>query len=69
MTEKQRIARQRRSFLKGMAAAGGAAALTLAARHATAANTDDTPKAEGDSKPKGYRRTPHVDAFYASTRI
>ena len=69
MTEKQRIANQRRNFLKGMAAAGGAAALTLAARNATAASTDDSPKAEGDAKPKGYRRTPHIDAFYASTRI
>ncbi|MDJ0863917.1 MAG: twin-arginine translocation signal domain-containing protein [Gammaproteobacteria bacterium] len=69
MTEKQRIAHQRRNFIKGVAAAGGAVALTLAARNATAASSDDRSKAEGDAESKGYRRTPHVDAFYASTRI
>ena len=69
MIEKQRVAHQRRNFLKGMAAAGGAAALTLAARNAPGAGTDVGSKPEGGAKSKGYRRTPHVDAFYASTRI
>ncbi len=69
MTDNQRIAHQRRTFLKGMAAASGAAALTLASSNAVAASIEEGPEADERAKSKGYRKTSHVKDFYASARI
>lgn len=58
----------RRGFLKGMAAAGGAAALGVWSG-STAANTAQTPAAqEASPEPKGYRVTQHVRDYYRVAR-
>ncbi len=69
MTRKQGVAQERRTFLRGAAAAGSAAALVAVSREVisgetvTANNTDET------APSKGYRETAHIKDFYASLRI
>ena len=57
----------RRRFLKGLAMAGGAAAVAAATGTAVAA-----PEAAPVSKPetaKGYHVTPHIRTYYQKARI
>jgi len=57
----------RRSFLRDLALAGGAAA----AAGATAARAAPLPAADpaAEARPKGYRVTPHVSTYYAKARF
>jgi hypothetical protein len=57
----------RRRFLKGLAMAGGAAAVAAATGTAVAA-----PQAAPVSKPEtalGYHETPHIRSYYQKARI
>lgn len=62
----------RRRFLLGAALTSGAAVFVAAARGAL--TSDDTGRpyrntdAAGNSTSKGYRLTPHIEAYYRSTR-
>jgi DMSO/TMAO reductase YedYZ molybdopterin-dependent catalytic subunit len=58
----------RRTFLKTLAAAGGAAAaVTIAGQSASAATAANT--SSGEAGPKGYRETAHIQAYYRSARL
>ena len=58
----------RRTFLKTFAAAGGAtAAVTIAGRSAIAAPEEDA--ALEETKPRGYRETPHISTYYRTARL
>jgi hypothetical protein len=50
----------RRTFLKKLAAAGGATA-------AVAVSGEDT--ASGPAKQRGYHETPHIRSYYRSARL
>ena len=69
MSKKQNVTAQRRDFLKGVAAAGGAAALALASNRAIASTPEKPSDADDSAEAKGYRKTAHVKAFYASARL
>lgn len=60
---------ERRTFLKSIAAAGGAAALAAVAGPAAAGSAEGATQ-DGSTKPrcKGYRETAHVAAYYESLR-
>ncbi len=55
---------QRRSFLKGAAAAGA----TLVAGQAVAAVSDEAPQTMATGK-RGYQETDHVKAYYRLARF
>ncbi|GAA4891528.1 twin-arginine translocation signal domain-containing protein [Ferrimonas pelagia] len=55
----------RRRALKALGLGAGAAALSSAPIQAQQA----TPVAETDTKPAGYRETPHVLSYYATARL
>jgi hypothetical protein len=57
----------RRSFLKGLAAAGGLVAAAGASQAATAA--EPLPRAEQSGRRPGYRVTPHVAKYYDKARF
>lgn len=67
--KEQETIQSRRRFLKGLAVAGGSAAL---AATASAAATDVEEKADvaesTSSKQSGYRETDHVRAYYRTAR-
>ena len=69
MFDKQSVARQRRSFLKGVAAAGGATALAAMPRNAVSGESGKPKKADEKPSSKGYRETTHIRDYYASLRI
>ena len=69
MTRKQSVEQHRRDFLKGVAAAGGAVALAAASRNAISGSAETPSEANESAESKGYRKTSHVKAFYASARI
>lgn len=57
----------RRTFLKTLAAAGGAAAaLTMTTQSASASTEADA--SSGAAKPKGYRETAHIQTYYRTAR-
>jgi hypothetical protein len=57
----------RRTFLKKLAAAGGAtAAVAVSGRAAVASPVQD--KASGPARDKGYHETPHIRSYYRSAR-
>lgn len=57
----------RRTFLKTLAAAGGAAAaITMTGQSASAATEADT--SSGAAEPKGYRETAHIRTYYRTAR-
>ena len=58
----------RRTFLKTLAAAGGAAAaVTVAGQSASASTAAHT--SSGEAKPKGYRETAHIQTYYRKARL
>ncbi len=67
MNETTKVATGRRTFLKRAAVAGGAAAVA-----GSAAVADVAPEAPNKAPPeqtsKNYRITPHIEAYYRSTR-
>ena len=57
----------RRTFLKTLAAAGGAAAaITMTGQSASAATEADT--SSGADEPRGYRETAHIQTYYRTAR-
>ena len=69
MSKTRETARGRRAFLKRAAVAGGAATVAVAGGKAVA---EMTPESSGTRAPeqgsRGYRLTPHIEAYYRSTR-
>jgi len=66
----ERTNEKRREFLKGMLVGGGAAAVAIAGRGATAAPDDEErPAAQSDNRPKGYHLTPHVLEYYKTAQF
>ncbi len=58
----------RRTFLKKLAAAGGAtAAVAVSGRAAVASPAEDA--VPGPAKQKGYHETPHIRSYYRSARL
>jgi hypothetical protein len=58
----------RRTFLKKLAAAGGAtAAVAMSGRAAVASPEQDTASAQ--AKQRGYHETPHIHSYYRSARL
>ena len=58
----------RRTFLKKLAAAGGAtAAVAMSGRAAVASPGQDT--TSEPEKQKGYHETPHIRSYYRSARL
>lgn len=62
----------RRRFLRGAALTSAAAAFVAAARGALTPDDAGRPSlntdATGKTTSKGYRLTPHIEAYYRSTR-
>lgn len=60
----------RRTFLKGVVAAGGTASV-LAAGTAAEAEVEQAPAAEDTAKTRvtGYRLTPHIAEYYEKARF
>ncbi len=68
----QRPRRDRRAFIKGVAAAGGATAVAVAGGAAVAnVLPDETPQAQAKAGPenKGYRETEHVKTYYRLAQL
>lgn len=57
---------ERREFLKGTAAAGGAVALGMVSGHAIADSDED--KAPEKKESKGYHLTQHIRDYYRTAR-
>lgn len=70
MNETPKVATGRRAFLKRAAVAGGAATVAVAGGAAVADVASDGPvKTDPEQGAKGYRVTPHVEAYYRSARF
>ena len=69
MNKTPKVATGRRTFLKRAAVAGGAASVAVAGAAAVARVEPEAPdKVTPEQKSKGYRMTPHIEAYYRSTR-
>ena len=69
MNKTPKVATGRRTFLKRAAVAGGAATVAVAGGAAVAEMAPDTPgRAAPEQDSKGYRMTPHIEAYYRSAR-
>ena len=69
MNKTPKVATGRRAFLKRAAVAGGAATVAVAGAAAVADVAPESPeKAVPEHESKGYRMTPHIEAYYRSTR-
>jgi len=69
MSETAKVATGRRAFIKRAAVAGGAATVAVAGAGAVARVEPASPdKAAPEQNSKGYRMTPHIEAYYRSTR-
>jgi len=69
MSDNQRVAPDRRRFLKGVAAAGGAAAIAAASHQAVSAEDKAKPAPKKATPAKGYQETAHIRAYYRSLRV
>ena len=69
MAENRHIAKERRNFLKRVAAAGSSAALVAMTREAASSQGHAPEQVPEKASSQGYRETPHVKDFYASLRI
>ncbi len=66
----ERPKRDRRAFIKGVAAAGGATAVAIAGGAAIAnVSPDETPQAKASPEKKGYQETEHVRKYYRSAQL
>ncbi|MDH3692858.1 MAG: hypothetical protein OEU36_25810 [Gammaproteobacteria bacterium] len=61
--------RGRRTFLTGVAVAGGAAAIAGGAHAAVESEDDSADSKSRMSKPHGYRTTPHIKKYYEKARF
>lgn len=69
MSKTPEVARGRRDFLKRAAVAGGAATVAVAGGSAVADMAPETVRERAPGQqPQGYRLTPHIEAYYRSTR-
>jgi nitrous oxide reductase len=69
MSKTPKVATGRRAFLKRAAVAGGAATVAVAGAGAIANAEQQSPaKAAAEQDSKGYRMTPHIEAYYRSTQ-
>ena len=69
MNKTPKVATGRRAFLKRAAVAGGAATVAVAGAAAVAEVAPESPdQVAPEQKSKGYRMTPHIEAYYRSTR-
>ena len=69
MNKTPKVATGRRAFLKRAAVAGGAATVAVAGAAAVAnVEPESLDKAAPEQNSKGYRVTPHIEAYYRSTR-
>ena len=67
MNETPKVTTGRRVFLKRAAVAGGAAAVAGSAAVADVA-PESPDQAAPEQSSKNYRMTPHIEAYYRSTR-
>ncbi len=69
MNKTPKVTTARRAFLKLAAVAGGAATVAAAGGAAVADVAPESPdKAAPEQTSKGYRMTPHIEAYYRSAR-
>ena len=59
---------ERRRFLKGAVAAGGATAFVALTGNAGTTGSQINPEEAAASQSKGYRLTPHIKDYYESLR-
>ncbi len=69
MTDEHLDKPERRSFMKGMAAAGGAVALGGLADTTEAAGEEAAAQTGQASDTSGYRETPHIRDYYRTLRF
>jgi len=69
MSKTPEVARGRRAFLKRAAVAGGAVTVGVAGGSAVAEMAPERTETRAPEQgTKGYRVTPHIEAYYRSTR-
>jgi len=69
MNKTPKAASGRRAFLKRAVVAGGAATVAVAGAGAIADAASESPgKVAAEKSSKGYRLTPHIEAYYRSTQ-
>jgi len=69
MNKTPKVATRRRAFLKRAVVAGGAATVAVAGVAAVAGGAPETPdETAPEQSSKSYRTTPHIEAYYRSTR-
>ncbi len=69
MTDEHLDKPERRSFMKGLAAAGGAVALGGLAGPTNAAGEEASAKTGRKSNANGYRETPHILDYYRTLQF
>jgi hypothetical protein len=69
MTRKSRTyTEERRTFLKKLAAAGGAGAAVVMTSRSALASADTEPAPEA-TKQRGYHETPHIRDYYRTAKL
>jgi hypothetical protein len=69
MTRKSRTyTEERRTFLKKLAAAGGAGAAVVMTSRSALASADNKPAPEA-TKQRGYHETPHIRDYYRTAKL
>ncbi len=69
MNKTPKVTTGRRAFLKRAAVAGGAVTVAVAGGTAVADVAPESPdKVAPEQSSKGYRMTPHIEAYYRSAR-
>jgi hypothetical protein len=69
MTRKSRTyTEERRTFLKKLAAAGGAGAAVVMTSRSALASADNEPAPEA-TKQRGYHETPHIRDYYRTAKL
>jgi len=69
MSKTPKVETGRRAFIKRAAVAGGAATVAVAGGAAVAdVALESTEKVVPEQESQGYRTTPHIEAYYRSTR-
>lgn len=71
MMKTPKVGNGRRAFLKRVAVAGGAATVAVAGGSAVARQNQEAPERDAAARPgsKGYRVTPHIEAYYRLARF
>lgn len=70
MKDKQGVTMNRRGFLKGAVALGGAATASVISQRVMAGEpVEEKSVKRSDDKPKGYHVTPHILDYYEKARF